>query len=74
MRIVGESEAEIKKEIEKKERKRERKKSFMSDERVLHHAPPLRNTGKRMIRRHRAARTPANVHNPQTQRAILGKH
>lgn len=26
-----------------------------------HHAPPLRSTGKRVIRRHRAARTLANV-------------
>lgn len=57
--------------MRKRQRRRDGdKKSFAPGKNLnRHHAPPLRNTGKRVIRRHRAARTLANVTTPRTQRA-----
>jgi len=72
MRIVGKSEPEIKREIEKRERERERKrkKEFYVRRKsctTRHHWGTPENEWF-------VGTAPPGRHNPQTQRAILGKH
>lgn len=74
MLTAGESEAETKTEKKERGSKREKERKESGKNCNRHHAPPLRNTGKRMTRQHRAARTPANVTTLRHNARPSGEH